>query len=420
MIQTLTLLPGITLRHFPDSRFKQGTLSLQLVRPMVREEAALNALLPAVLLRGCAQCPDLRSITLRLDDLYGAAVGAVVRRVGDYQTTGLSCGFLDDRYALEGDQVMAPMIEFLGQLLLEPSLEDGLFRQDYLESEKRNLIFAIESRRNDKRVYAASRLTELMCSADSFGIPRLGTAEQVSAITAESLYKHYQKVLRESPVELFYVGSADIHTVADLVRPIFEKIPRTPVPLPAQTSFRDGGGCEHTETMDVAQGKLCMGFVSPITLLHEDFVPMQVLNVLFGSGMTNKLFMHIREQLSLCYDIGSSYHGSKGILTVSAGIDSNQSQLVQEQILLQLQACREGDITEEELISAKESLISQLRATHDSPAAIEGYYATAALSGLAMTPAEYLQKVHAVTREQVMAAAQSLQKHTVYFLKGVD
>lgn len=420
MIQTLTLLPGITLRHFPDSRFKQGTLSLQLVRPMVREEAALNALLPAVLLRGCAQCPDLRSITLRLDDLYGAAVGAVVRRVGDYQTTGLSCGFLDDRYALEGDQVMAPMIEFLGQLLLEPSLEDGLFRQDYLESEKRNLIFAIESRRNDKRVYAASRLTELMCSADSFGIPRLGTAEQVSAITAESLYKHYQKVLRESPVELFYVGSADIHTVADLVRPIFEKIPRAPVSLPAQTSFRDGGGCEHTETMDVAQGKLCMGFVSPITLRHEDFVPMQVLNVLFGSGMTNKLFMHIREQLSLCYDIGSSYHGSKGILTVSAGIDSNQSQLVQEQILLQLQACREGDITEEELISAKESLISQLRATHDSPAAIEGYYATAALSGLAMTPAEYLQKVHAVTREQVMAAAQSLQKHTVYFLKGVD
>lgn len=420
MIQTLTLLPGITLRHFPDSRFKQGTLSLQLVRPMVREEAALNALLPAVLLRGCAQCPDLRSITLRLDDLYGAAVGAVVRRVGDYQTTGLSCGFLDDRYALEGDQVMAPMIEFLGQLLLEPSLEDGLFRQDYLESEKRNLIFAIESRRNDKRVYASSRLTELMCSADSFGIPRLGTAEQVSAITAESLYKHYQKVLRESPVELFYVGSADIHTVADLVRPIFEKIPRAPVSLPVQTSFRDGGGCEHTETMDVAQGKLCMGFVSPITLRHEDFVPMQVLNVLFGSGMTNKLFMHIREQLSLCYDIGSSYHGSKGILTVSAGIDSNQSQLVQEQILLQLQACREGDITEEELISAKESLISQLRATHDSPAAIEGYYATAALSGLVMTPAEYLQKVHAVTREQVMAAAQSLQKHTVYFLKGVD
>ena len=420
MIQTIPLAPGVTLRCFPDSRFKQGTFSLQLVRPMCRKEAALNALLPAVLLRGCAQYPDLRSITLRLDDLYGAAVGAVVRRVGDYQTTGFACGFLDDRYAMDGDHVLEPMMRFLEQLLLDPALEEGLFRQDYLESEKRNLIYAIESRRNDKRVYAASRLTELMCSADSFGIPRLGTADQVRSITAESLYAHYQKILRESPVELFYVGSADIHAVAELVRPIFEKIPRSPITLPAQTAFRDGGKHRHTEAMDVAQGKLCMGFVSPITLRHKDFAAMQVLNTLFGAGMTNKLFMHIRETLSLCYDIGSSYHGSKGILTVSAGIDSSNNQLVQEQILNLLQACKDGNITDEELNSAKESLISQLRATHDSPGAIEGYYATAALSGLRLTPESYLEQVCAVTREQVMAAARTLELHTAYFLKGVD
>ena len=84
MIQTFELMPGITLRCFPDDRFKQSALSVQFLRPMCREEAALNALLPAVLLRGCESCPDLRDITLRLDDLYGASVGALVRRVGDY------------------------------------------------------------------------------------------------------------------------------------------------------------------------------------------------------------------------------------------------------------------------------------------------------------------------------------------------
>lgn len=46
MIQTFQLLPGITLRCFPDSRFKQGCLSLQILRPMCKEEAATNALLP--------------------------------------------------------------------------------------------------------------------------------------------------------------------------------------------------------------------------------------------------------------------------------------------------------------------------------------------------------------------------------------
>ena len=79
MIQTFTLQPGVTLRCFPDARFKQGLLSLQFLRPMCKEEAALNALIPAVLLRGTQSAPDLRTITLKLDDLYGAAVGAGAR-----------------------------------------------------------------------------------------------------------------------------------------------------------------------------------------------------------------------------------------------------------------------------------------------------------------------------------------------------
>lgn len=420
MIQTIQLLPGITLRCFPDSRFKQGTLTLQLVRPMNDRENAMNALLPAVLLRGSARHPDLRSITLHLDDLYGAAVGAVVRRVGDYQTTGLSCGFMEDRFAMEGDRVLAPMVEFLGELLLDPALEQGAFRTDYLESEKRNLVFTIESQRNDKRAYAGARLTEYMCKADSFGIPRLGTVEQVEAITAQALYAHYQTLLRESPIELFYVGAAAPEAVAQLLRPLFAGIARAPITLPAQTPFREGGGGNYTEQMEVAQGKLCMGFVTPVTLRDPEFAAMQVFNTVFGAGMTCKLFMQIREKMSLCYDIGSGYHGSKGILTVSAGIDCSQDQLVQEEVLRQLDACCTGQISEEELLSAKQSLVSQLQATHDSPAAIEGYYATAALSGLTMTPADYLQAVEAVTLADVMAAARSLRLHTVFFLKGVQ
>ena len=113
MIETIALLPGVTLRVCRDSRFKQGCLSFQLVRQMRPEEAALNALLPSVLLRGTKQHPSLRAITHRLDELYGASVAPLVRRIGDYQTTGLYCGFMDDRFALPGDQVLAPMLSFV-------------------------------------------------------------------------------------------------------------------------------------------------------------------------------------------------------------------------------------------------------------------------------------------------------------------
>ena len=123
MIETIELFPGVTLRCCRDDRFKQGVLSLQFLRPMCREEASLNALLPAVLLRGCGPCPDMRTITLRLDDLYGASIGALVRRIGDIQCTGLTCCFIDDRCALDGDTIFAPMMAFLGEILLNPVTE---------------------------------------------------------------------------------------------------------------------------------------------------------------------------------------------------------------------------------------------------------------------------------------------------------
>ena len=116
MLETMELLPGVKLHYAHADRFKQGALSIQFVRPMKKEEAASNALLPAVLLRGTKAYPDLRAITWRLDDLYGASVSALVRRVGDYQTTGLYCAFMEDRFALEGDRILEPMLSFAEQL----------------------------------------------------------------------------------------------------------------------------------------------------------------------------------------------------------------------------------------------------------------------------------------------------------------
>ena len=419
MIQALELFPGITLRCIPDQRFKHGCLSIQFLRPMCQQEAAMNALLPAVLLRGCEAAPDLRAITQRLDDLYGAGVGALVRRVGDWQTTGFYCSFTEDRYAMTGDQIFAPLTQFVRQLLLEPLQENGHFRCDYVDSEKKNLISTIESQKNDKRAYAMDKLLRAMCRADSFGIPRLGFAQDVQAITAESLFAHYQKVLRESPIHLFYVGSEKPETVAALLKPLFEGLRREPVTLAAQTPFCDGGSQELSESLDVNQGKLCMGFVTPITIRDADFVAMQLTNMVFGGGMTNKLFMNIREKMSLCYAIGSGYHGSKGIMTVSAGIDFSKEQVVRQAVLEQLEACQKGAITPEELRSAKESLRSSLLSVHDSPGAMENYYASAALSGLKLTVEQYLQAISDTTADQVAAAASTIRLHSLFFLKGV-
>jgi predicted Zn-dependent peptidase len=129
--------------------------------------------------------------------------------------------------------------------------------------------------------------------------------------------------------------------------------------------------------------------------------------------------MNVREKLSLCYSIGSGYYGSKGIMTVSAGIDADKEPVVRQQILQQLDACVQGDIRPEELAAAKEAILSGLRGIYDSPGAIEGYETTAAIGGLSLTVEAYRDAVAQVTPEQVQDAAKRLRLHTTYVLKGV-
>ena len=145
---------------------------------------------------------------------------------------------------------------------------------------------------------------------------------------------------------------------------------------------------------------------------------MQVLNVLFGGGMTSKLFQNVREKMSLCYSIDSAYYGSKGIVLVNAGIDFDKESVTRQEILRQLDACRKGEISEAEITAARQALLSSLRSVQDSPGAIENFYSTAALSGLAFSREGYMEAVEKVTLDDVVKCANSMKLNTTYFLKG--
>ena len=420
MITTTYLSPGIRLQCYTDNRFKQNALSIQYVRPMRREEAAMNALIPSVLLRGCNSAPDLRQITMRLDTLYGASVSPISRRSGDYQTTGFYVGMMDDRFAMGGEPLLEETLAFVGELLFDYPTENGGFLDAFVQGEKTNQIYAIEAERNDKRTYAAQQLLKKMCGPDSFGLPRMGEPEEVSAITPQALLRHYETLRRESPVELFYVGSAQPGKVEAALQKIFAGEKRDYRPLPPQTDLTPGPKQHLSEAMEIAQGKLAMGYVTPITNRSTAFPAMQMLSTVFGGGMTSKLFQNVREKQSLCYSIGSGYYGAKGIVLVSAGIDFDKEQHVRQEVEKQLDACRRGEISQAEVDAARQSLISALQAVPDSPSSIENYYSTMTLNGCGMDPQRHRAALEAVTAEDLVAAAKTLELHSTYFLKGAS
>ena len=418
MITHSEIAPGISLSCIQDHRFKHSAMTFQYLRPMCTEEAAMNALIPSVLLRGCKSAPDLRRITQRLDDLYGASVSPISRRAGDYQTTGFYVSMMDDRFALDGESVLEQTLSFVKDLLFDYPTENGGFLPDFVEGEKVNQIAAIQAELNDKRVYAVRQLLKNMCREDSFGIPRMGEVSDVAAITPQELLDHYLRIRRESPVQLYYVGSAQPQKVARCLREMFAQERRDYRPLPDHTPLKLPGKQDIRERMEVAQGKLCMGFFTPVTNRDKDFAAMQVMNGVFGGDVTSKLFQNVREKQSLCYSIGSGYYSAKGVVLVSAGIDFDQEPHTREEILRQLELCCRGEISDTELLSAKEALISALRGVYDTPSSIESYDSAMELGGSGLTPDAHMRALEAVTREDVVSCAKRLRLHSTYFLEG--
>ena len=421
MIESIQVLPGVHLTAVQTEKFKTGCFSVNLLRPLCREEAALNALLPNVLLRGTKEYPTMQAISAFLDERYGASVGSLVRKRGEVQTVGFYADFLSDRLAPDGSPILQPMIEFVCQTLLKPVRTNWLLEEPYVSSEQLNLINAIEANLNEKRSYAARQLVKTMCAGEAYGVSRLGETEEVRAITPQSLTDHWQKVLAGSRAEIFYLGAQAPETVAGLFAEQLQRLPREELSQPRTQVIRHAEAVkERFETLDVTQGKLCMGLRTGITSRDPEYPALVLLNAVFGAGTTSKLFLNVREAKSLCYYASSGIDAVKGIMTVSSGIEFEKYDEARAAILEQLDRCRQGEISDKELSDAKRHLDSGLRMQADSPGGLDNFYVGQAITGLNGTLEGLRERIGQVTKEQVIAAAQSLSLDTVYFLKGVE
>ena len=400
------IMQNVFLTYLPASKFKTSVLSAHLVTPLSRENASANALLPAVLRRGTMRCPDMERLSAALDTLYGAQIDYTVRKKGERQCVGFVASVIYDAFAPAGEK------------LLDPVTRNGHFLAEYVDSEKQNLIDAIRAIRNDKQDWADVRLMQEMCAGEPYGVLRLGDEETAARINNHKLFNHYRELLSTSRMELFYCGSANPERVEGALCRAFAALPRGVV-TEGETVRRVAAPQEPrylTEEMDVTQGKLSMGW-----RCDTDDVPAMIMaNLIFGGTSNAKLFLNVREKLSLCYYASSSYARSKGIMTVSSGIECRDFQKAHDEILHQLELVQQGQWEDWELQGALATMCSSLTSLSDSQGALENYYLGQTATGAEDTPEDLMAALRQVTPERIQKAAQSCQLDTVFFLKGKE
>ncbi|MGN1031189.1 MAG: EF-P 5-aminopentanol modification-associated protein YfmF [Butyricicoccaceae bacterium] len=416
----IKLADGVRLNYITTERFRTSAISVAFALPLSSADRARASLVPFVLRRGCEGFADMTAVSGRLSELYGARLESFVRKRGEVLLTGLISDVIDERFAGGGEPLTRQAVELMCRMLLHPVTEDGVFLKEYVESEKRNMINRIQAQKNDKRSWAVRRMFQLMCEHEAYGLGEYGEEEQVQAVTPSDLYAYYQWMLAHAEMEIFYCGSLKEAALREVFGGVAQQLPAGERIRNVQTEIVRRADEVRTfmEEENVTQGKLTIGLRTGITLKDELYPAMVLFNACFGGSTASRLFLGVRERLSLCYYASSQTEKTKGVIAVSSGIENKNYERARDEILRELADLQNGGITEQELETARRSVLSSLRSMQDSPLSLEQFYQTQAVGEAEGDLDELIDRLKQTTLDEVTRAAQSASVDTIYFLKG--
>ncbi|MBR5774567.1 MAG: insulinase family protein, partial [Clostridia bacterium] len=270
-IITKELCPSARSCFIKAESFKMTRISVNMAVPMSAETASQYALLSSLLTRLSHKYPDMTALNRRLSELYGAALSTDVVKHGDSQIIRFGVTALDNRFALEGEDVSFMAAELLCDLITKPLLENYCFRTEDVEREKRVLLELLDAEESEKRIYAQKKCIELMCQGDAYGTDRLGTREQISTLTAQCVYDAWKTLLSRSVIQVNIIGNCDGEKISALFADAFSDIGRQNV-YELQTVMHrcDSDVREFTERQRVNQSKLVLGFSMGVDKAGDD------------------------------------------------------------------------------------------------------------------------------------------------------
>ncbi len=418
-IEQRSVCEGVNFRIIKDTKFKTVRVSVNFMLPLQKEKTAENAMLPFLLSRASREYPDFTKLGERLEELYGAQIAADVQKLGDVQMLSVYATGIADQYALGGERISAELSRLLCSIIFDPPFENGMFPEDGFKQEQRQTIEMIESEYNDKRAYARLRCEEIMCAGEPYGLKRYGSKEEIAALQRSQLTEAWQYLIDNARVEIMVLGDCDPESAYKGFHQAFARV-RTgsAVDCPTENVKTAAQVKDITEKMDVAQSKLVLGFRTAVSAPDKKTSAVKLMTALFGGTPNSKLFLNVREKLSLCYYCSAQYNSMKGIMLVQSGVETKNVERAKQEILAQLEEVKAGHFDDDEIATAKLALCNGYRTVCDSLGAMEAWYLSQTFTGDIKRPEDAAEEIQGVSRQDVIDAANNVTLDTVYRLVG--
>ncbi len=417
-----TLPNGIRLHFLPTEKFKTISIGLFIHQELSGTLAALNALLPSVLEKGCRLYPDYLTLQRKLENLFGADLSTDIIKSGERHTLAFTIETAHDRYLGEKSNLLSEGLAILSAVVTDPLLEEGVFSAAVVKQEKSQLVRDIKAMLNDKTTYAAERCLSEMCAGERFGVFRLGKIEDYERIGPAELYRYYKQLLARNPLDIYVVGDLGERVVLDAVTGHFN-FPREEKAVNLPETEQKAARAEILvleEQMAVNQAKLVLGYRTATGFKDDLHCPLLVYSGILGGFPHSKLFVKVREEAGLAYYIHSRLERHKGLMFISAGINYEDHAQARAIIELQLSDMAGAKISAAELENTKRGLVNQLFSRQDSPSQLIGFHLDGIIGGYNYSFEQLIEGIEAVSLKEIRAVAERIKLDTAFLLRPLE
>lgn len=411
---------GVKLLCVNSDKFKTNCIKMDFYLPINEYFPAQNVL-ASFMGHTSKKYNTVKTFNSKVEGMYDACFDVNISTVGETARIRFSMETLDDKFSLDGKSVSEEAVDFLVEILKNPNATENGFDEQNRLREIRFTLENLEAMKNDKRAYAVLRLRQLMCKDEAFGIDTEKLVEDVKKLDSKQLLDAYNNMLEVSNIVITACGSVDGEMLVEKFKAFADSIEnRNPATLEAVFVTKADEIRYFKEEMDVNQAKLVIGLRAGMENSNDNYFAYRVMTDIFGGGPYSRLFLNVREKMSLCYYCGARLIREKGIILIQSGIEEENYEKALSEILNQLDIMKNGEFTDEDFNSSIIALCDAFKGVEDSPVAVCNFYSSQEADSEIIGGEEFARKIGAVTREQVIECAKRVSVDTVYLLKGEE
>ncbi|KRM68698.1 M16B subfamily protease [Apilactobacillus ozensis DSM 23829 = JCM 17196] len=410
---------GVELYMTPTKKFKTVTLTCNLITEANFKNFAKRAVLAELLETNNSKYKTQEELAKQLSKMYGASFGTNIVRYGNLHIIKIILSFPNANYLPNKYDNINEAIEFLMDVLLRPNVKNKAFDNKTFTTQKQNILKYLSSISDDKQYYAAVKSKELFFNENvNRGRLIFGESSQYKDLNEKNIFEYYTNTILNDNIIFSIIGDFNPHDILNVFKNYnFDDRNNIYKLLPYKHALTDSIN-EKTETQELSQGKLNLGYSLPINYNDKNLYAAIIFNAVFGGTPQSKLFKIVREKYSLAYYASSSFNAINGFINVQSGIDSKDKSKVISLINEQLASIQSGNFETELINHIKHELVNARLNLLDSPRKMLEQQFVNNLLGRSISFEDWQRNILAVQKEDIISVAKLVKLQSIFFLEG--